>query len=303
MAVVRRDFGGEGQLRLRMAVTMLLLGVVYGFFLWAIFALTGGSMAWALVAVTVMVLIQFALSDRMILYSMRAKVVTPAEEPRLHAMVERLAVAAGIPKPRVAVSELDIPNAFAAGRSQKTAVVCATRRLMRILSERELEGVMAHELAHVKNRDAMVMTFASFFSVVASTLMSWFFWMGLFGGSRRDSRDSSGSALMIAYLVTMVVWFVSQLLILALSRYREYAADRGAAATTGRPIDLASALLTLDATMRGVPKEDLRKAEAMNAFFIMPAIGDAMAEAFSSHPPIMKRVERLKAMQAQIGSI
>ena len=289
----------DRQLQTRMLITMLLLGVVYGVFivvLWQIGA------AFALVFVSVMVLVQFWMSDRMVLATMHAKVVTEAEEPALHAMVGRLAVQAGIPKPRVAVANLALPNAFAAGRSQKHTTVAVTQGLMDMLSDRELEGVLAHEISHVRSRDVQVMTYASFFAVVASSLMTFFFFMGLFGGfGGRRGNSSGGSYIMVAYLVTIIVWVVSQILVATLSRYREFAADRGAAALTGRPMDLASALERISGSVSKVPKQDLRKVETMNAFFIMPAVGDAVARIFSTHPSTMRRVEALRRLSQGLG--
>lgn len=289
-----RRLGRDTQLRARMLFTMLLLGLVYGLFLWFLLSVAGAAVMLGIAAA--LVFIQFMLSDRLVLTSLRAKVVTPEEAPQLHAMIDRLALAAGIPKPKVAVAQIDVPNAFATGRSQKHAAIAVTTGLLNVLDERELEGVLAHEISHIASRDVQVMTYASFLSVVASTLMSFFFWSSLFGGMGR-SRDGGGNYLMIAYVVTILVWFVSQMLVAALSRYREYSADRGAAALTRRPQDLASALQRIAGTMARVPKNDLRRAETLNAFFIMPAIGDSFASLFSTHPPLARRIERLQALE------
>ncbi len=285
-----RKLERDGGLRMRMAVTMLLLGLVYGFFVYFIVNVAGAGIMLAVVAA--FVLIQFYFADKLVLVSMRAKVTTPEEAPQLHAMVDRLALAAGIPKPKVAISQMGVPNAFATGRSQKAAAVAVTTGLLSVLDERELEGVLAHEISHIASRDVQVMTYASFFSVVASSLMTFFMLSSFFGGLGR-SRDSGGSYIMIAWIVTAIVWLVSNLLVLALSRYREYAADRGAAILTGRPRDLASALQRLSSALTMAPKQDLRRAETMNAFFIMPAVGDGFASLFASHPPMQKRIARL----------
>ena len=290
-----RRIGRDNQLRARMLFTMLLLGLVYGLFLWFLVSVAGA--AFMLGIAVVLVLVQFLLSDKLVLVSMRAKVVTPEEAPELHAMVDRLAMAAGIPKPRVAVADMNVPNAFATGRSQKHAAVAVTTGLLRILNERELEGVLAHEVSHIASRDVQVMTYASFLSVVASTLMSLFFWSALFGGGFGRDRGGGGGYLMIAYLVTILVWVVSQVLVAALSRYREYAADRGAAALTNRPRDLANALQRIGGSITGLPQNDLRRAETLNAFFIMPAIGDGFASLFSTHPPMARRIERLLELE------
>ena len=289
-----RSLRRDNQLRARMLFTMLLLGLVYGLFLWFLISVAGAGVM--LGFAVVLVLVQFFLSDKLVLTSMRAKVVTPEQAPELHATIDRLSMTAGIPKPKVAIADMSVPNAFATGRSQKHAAVAVTTGLLQILNERELEGVLAHEISHIASRDVQVMTYASFLSVVASTLMSFFFWMGLFGGFGR-SRSSGGSYIMIAYIVTILVWVISQVLIAALSRYREYAADRGAAMLTNRPRDLANALQRISGSITGLPKNDLRRAESLNAFFIMPAIGDGFASLFSTHPPMARRIERLLELE------
>ena len=290
-------FGRDRQLQTRMWITMLLLGVVYGAFVFFMLQIS----PFMLVFVGLLVFVQFLMSDRLVLASMRAKVVTPDQAPKLHAMVERLAQGAGIPKPKVAIADMPVPNAFATGRSQKKAAVAVTTGLLEALSDEELEGVLAHEISHIKTRDVVVMTYASFFSVVASTLMTFLFWSSLFGGLGRSRGNSGGNAMMIAYVVTILVWFISQMLVAALSRYREYSADRGAAALTGRPSALASALERIAGSFTRLPKDDLRRAETLNAFFIMPAVGDGFASIFSTHPPMARRVARLRELQAQLG--
>ncbi|MCH8200073.1 MAG: zinc metalloprotease HtpX [Chloroflexi bacterium] len=292
------SFGSDNQLRVRMWFTMLMLGVVYAVFLFVLFRL-GVGVGIMLALAGGLALFQLIASDRMVLATMRAKVVTPEEQPELHRMVERLSLAAGIPKPKVAVSDMQVPNAFATGRSQKTAAVAVTTGLMALLSERELEGVLAHEISHIRTRDVVVMTYASFFLVVASTLMNFLFFSAIFGGMGR-SRQGGGNVFMIAYVVTIVVWLISQMLVAALSRYREYGADRGAALLTRRPADLASALQRIQATITGLPQNDLRRAESLNAFFIMPAVGDGFAKLFSTHPPMNRRVELLREMERGI---
>jgi heat shock protein HtpX len=299
--MMRRDIGKDTQLQVRMIITLFLLGLVYGSFIYALFSL-GAAVPVILVFAIVLVGVQFMLSNRMVLLSMRAKVVSAEEEPKLHDMVERLAWTASLPKPRIALSRMAVPNAFATGRSAKSATVAVTTGLQELLTDREMEAVLAHEISHIKHRDMEVMTYASFFAVVASTLMSMFFWMGLFGGfSGRGSRQGGGNIMMMAYMITIVVWLVSQLLLAALSRYREFAADRGAAILTGRPADLASALTRISGTIARVPKDDLRKAASMNAFFILPAIGGGLANLFATHPKVTKRIEQLRAIEAAMG--
>jgi heat shock protein HtpX len=298
MATRGRTLGVDRGLQTRMLITMMLLGIVYGVFIFILWSIGAG---FGLIFVSLMVLVQFYFSDRMVLATMRAKIVTEKDQPRLHEMVGRLAVEAGVPKPRVAVADMAVPNAFATGRSQKHAAVAVTTGLLGMLSDDELEGVLAHEMSHIRSRDVQVMTYVSFFAVVASSLMTFFFFMGLMGGMR-GRRGNGGNAMMVAYLVTIVVWVVSQILVATLSRYREFAADRGAAALTGRPMELASALERISGSTSKVPKDDLRKVEAMNAFFIMPAIGDGVARLFSTHPATMRRVERLRQMAQDLSA-
>jgi heat shock protein HtpX len=217
-------------------------------------------------------------------------------------MIERLCQLSDLPKPRVAVAYTDVPNAFAAGRSRKTATVCVTTGLMETLEPRELEGVMAHELSHIVNRDVVVMTVAGFLATVAGLLIRFGVYSGMMGGGRR-SNDSGGLAVFAAVLiVSVVVYLVSYVLLRALSRYREYAADRGAAIMTGAPSQLAAALAKISGTMTRIPTQDLRAAEGLNAFFIIPAVakGFSLSSIFATHPPTEKRIERLMAMQAQL---
>ncbi|HEX2233518.1 MAG TPA: M48 family metalloprotease, partial [Thermoleophilaceae bacterium] len=209
---------------------------------------------------------------------------------------ERLCIQADLPKPKVAVADMDIPNAFAMGRSQKSATVCATTGIMRALSPAELEGVMAHELAHVKNRDVLIMTVASFFASVAAMMMQF----GLFFGGG-DGDDEGAPAFLVVLLVSFLVYILSFFLMLALSRYREFAADRGAAIVTGRPSALASALVKISGAMQQVPTRDLREAERMNAFFIVPtSVKGAIQTLFSTHPSMEKRIARLQQLEAQL---
>ncbi|MSQ12115.1 MAG: zinc metalloprotease HtpX [Dehalococcoidia bacterium] len=293
-----RDWG----LTWRMYFVLGSLAVVYLAFVAILNAL---GVPWVFVAVIagIILLVQFFFSDKLVLMSMRAKVKTPEEEPELHAIVDRLVSQAGMPKPKVAVAESDVPNAFATGRNPRNSVVCVTTGIVRRLTSEELEGVLGHELTHVRNRDVMVITLASFFATVAAMLMQWLFWMGLFGGMgrSRNREGGSGSYLMLAYLASVAVYFVATLLILALSRYREYAADRGGALLTGMPSRLASALGKISGAIARIPTEDLRKVETANAFFIVSALkGDSIAGLFSSHPPVHKRIERLHALEREL---
>ncbi len=280
----------------RMYFTMFMLGVLY-----AVFALVLVSFGVPIVfmagIVGVMVVVQFFMSHKMVLWSTGAKEVSPAEEPQLHAMVQRLAAAAGIPKPRVAIMKNSIPNAFATGRNPKNALVAVTTGLRERLNEREIEAVLAHELAHVVNRDIRVLAIANFFVMVTSFLMTMLFWNMLFGGMS-GRRNNQAGAMMLIYLITMVVYFLGQLLVLALTRYREYGADHGGAVISGNPSALASALEKISGSMARIPQEDLRKVQTANAFMIVPAVaGKSMQNLFSTHPPVEDRVRRLREMK------
>jgi heat shock protein HtpX len=284
------DWKTDWGLRGRMFLTMFLLLVLYIVFIAVLSRFVG-----LFVLVVVMGLFsfgQFFFSDKLALYSMGAKEVDESEYPELHAMVTRLSQQADLPKPTVAVADSKVPNAFATGRSQDSSAVAVTTGLMRRLDEEELEGVLAHELAHIKNRDVMVMTIASFLSTIAFLVVR-FGW--LFGGGRNRN-----GGVIVAIVASLVVWIISFLLIRALSRYREFAADRGGAAITGNPSALASALLTIDGSMDQVPKEDLRDQSEMNAFFIIPIRSGFVGRVFSTHPSTEKRVEALRDLEREM---
>jgi heat shock protein HtpX len=277
-----------------MAVTMFLLFALYIVFVGAMVLFTDyGGIVLPLMAVFLFA--QFFFSDKLALYSMGAKEVSEEEYPELHAMVGRLSQQADLPKPTVAVADSRVPNAFATGRSQKSSAVCVTTGLLRTLDRDELEGVV-HELAHVKNRDVAVMTIASFLSTIAFMIVRWGW---LFGGGR---NRNGGGGVIVAIGVSLVVWVVSFLLIRALSRYREYAADRGGATITGKPSALASALLTIDGRMDKVPKEDMREQAEMNAFFVIPIRSGFIGKIASTHPSTEKRVEKLRELEREMES-
>jgi heat shock protein HtpX len=295
MAQQRAVFPRDTGLQIRMLGTLFLLGLLYVAFVGALLA-GGASAVTMLVVIGAITAGQLFFSDKLALAAMGAKEVSPAEAPGLHSMIERLCIQADLPKPRIAVADSDVPNACAMGRSQKNATVCATTAIMSTLSPVELEAVMAHELTHVKNRDVMIMTIASFFASVAAMMMQFGFFFG--GG---DSDDDGGLPFIVILLASFVVYIVSFFLMLALSRYREFAADRGSALITGRPSALASALVHISGAMEQVPTKDLREAERMNAFFIVPtSVKGAVQTLFATHPPMEKRLERLQAMEAQL---
>lgn len=284
-----------------MTLTIFGLGLLYAIFIGALIA-AGTSAVVILVIAGGFALAQIFFGDKIALAAMRAKVTEPHEAPELHAIVERLCQLSDLPKPRVAVAQTELPNAFAAGHSRKTATVCVTTGLMERLERRELEGVIAHELSHIGNRDVIVMTVAGFLATVAGLLVRFGVYSGMMGGNR--GRDNSAAVFLLVILVSIVVYVLSFLLLRALSRYREYAADRGAAVITGAPAQLASALQKIEGTMSRIPTRDLRAAEGMNAFFIMPAVakGFSLSSIVATHPPTQKRIERLLAMQAQIDT-
>jgi heat shock protein HtpX len=287
--VFPRDRG----LQFRMLLTLFLLGLLYVALVGALLA-AGTGLVLMVVIVGALSFAQLFFSDKLALSAMGAKQVSPQEAPGLHAMIERLCIQADLPKPRIAVADTSMPNAFATGRSQKSATVCATTGIMSVLSPSELEGVMAHELAHVKHRDVLIMTIASFFASLASIILQFGFF---FGGGDDDDNPS----ILVVLLVSFVVYIVSFFLMLALSRYREFAADRGAAIVTGRPSALSSALVKISGAMQRVPTQDLRQAERLNAFFIVPAgVRSTVQTLFSTHPPMEKRIERLQQLESQL---
>jgi heat shock protein HtpX len=295
------SFGRDTGLQVRMLVTILLLGLVYVVFAGVLFASVGGAVA--LIGCALLLSFQFFGSDKLALRSMGAREVSPQEAPEFHAMIERLCVQADIPKPKVAVVNSPVPNAFALGRSRKTATVCATTGIMDLLSPSELEGVMAHEITHIVNRDVMIMTLAGFFASIASTIVQFgFFFGGGFGGGYSDD-DDDGPSFMVIILVSAIVWVVSFFLMQALSRYREFAADRGAAVITGRPSALSSALLKISGVNERIPQGDLRAHAEMNAFYIVPVrVKESLYNLFSTHPPMEKRIEALSRLEAQLQS-
>lgn len=293
-------YGRDGGLTTRMTLTVFGLGLIYVVFIGVLIAAGVGAIMVLLIAGG-FALVQILFGDRIALAAMRARVTEPQDAPELHEMVERLCQLADIPKPRIAIADADIPNAFAAGHSRKTATVCVTTGLMARLEPRQLEGVIAHELSHIANKDVIVMTVAGFLATVAGLLVRFGVYSGMMGGR---SRDNTAIVFLVVVIASVVVYVLSFLLLRALSRYREFAADRGAAIMTGAPAQLAEALQAISGTMSRIPTTDLRAAEGMNAFFIIPAVsrGFSLSSLVSTHPPVEKRIERLMAMQAQLDA-
>ncbi len=293
----KSSFGRDRGLQGRMALTLFLLGLVYAVLIGGADRVRrrgGGDRRGR----GGLFLLQFFTSDKIALYSMGAREVSPQEAPQLHAIIERLCVQANLPKPRVAIAQTAMPNAFAVGRSPKTATVCATTGILDLLSPVELEAVLGHELTHVQNRDVMVMTIASFFASVASFIVQIGFW---FGGIF-DDENEGGLSFFAVVLISALVYVVSWLLLQALSRYREFAADRGSAIITGRPSALISALLKISGQMQNVPQRDLRAAQGeMAAFYIVPPKAkQTIASLFSTHPPLEARIAALQRFEAQL---
>jgi heat shock protein HtpX len=297
MATQKAVFPRDPGLQARVLLTLFLLGLLY-VVLFVVIVQAGAGLATTVVILGLFSLAQLFFSDKLALASMGAKEVSPQQAPGLHSMIEKLCIQADLPKPKIAVADTDVPNAFAIGRSRKSATVCATTGIMRRLSPSELEGVMAHELAHVKHRDVLVMTIASFFASIAAIITQFGFF---FGGGHGDDDNPSFA---IVLLVSFVVYILSFFLMMALSRYREFAADRGAAIVTGRPSALSAALVKISSAVEQLPARDLREAERlerMNAFFIVPVrVKSAVQALFSTHPPMEKRIERLQQLESQL---
>jgi len=300
----RKAYGRDTGLSLRMLLTSSLLGLLYVFFALVLFYVFNAGLWLMLVIVIGLAFFQYYTSDKLALKASGAKVVGPEEAPQLHAIVERLAAMAEIQKPRVAIVDTDVPNAFATGRNQKHAVVAVTRGLWERLDEKEIEGVLAHELTHIANRDVLVMTVASFFAMLAAVLTRFGLYAGMFGGfgGSRDNNNNSVPIWLIVIVVSAVTYFLSWILIRTISRYREYAADRGSALITGAPEYLMSALQKISGQMTMIPQRDLREVEGMNAFFIIPArVKEGAAELFMDHPPLEKRLAALEKIAREMG--
>ncbi|HVA60040.1 MAG TPA: zinc metalloprotease HtpX [Mycobacteriales bacterium] len=305
-AVARNRFPQDRGLATRMVVTAFLLGALYAVVITALL-LAHVQLGLVLVIAVVLLFSQYWFSDRIALFSMNGRIVTPEEAPQLHAVVDRLCALADMPKPAVAIADVDLPNAFATGRSPKRAVVCATTGILRRLDTEELEGVLAHELSHVAHRDVAVMTVASFLGVAAGFVTRFALYSEMFGGfNRRSNNNDQGGGVAVVFVVllfSMVIYAISFVLTRALSRYRELSADRSGALLTGRPSALASALTKVTGEMSRIPSRDLRHAEAFNAFFFAPALsqGFSISSLFSTHPSLEVRLRQLAHISQQLG--
>jgi len=297
----RKAYGRDAGLTVRMLLTSGLLGLLYVLFAVVLFQFTGVGWVGMLVIIAALAFFQYFTSDKLALAAAGAKVVERDQAPELHDMVERLCALADLPKPKIAIVDTDVPNAFATGRSPKHAAVAVTTGLWRRLEPREVEAVLAHELSHVANRDVLIMTVASFFAMCAALLSRIAMYSGMFGGGR--GRDSNGPPIwLIVLVVSVVTYAVSYVLIRTISRYREYAADRGSALITGAPENLMSALQRISSNIMQIPDRDLREVAGMNAFFIVPtSIKRRTAELFMDHPPLEKRLAALEKIAREMG--
>jgi heat shock protein HtpX len=291
------SFGKDTGLQVRIVFVFFLLGALYVGLVVALLASGANGVTVAFIAGG-LALFQLFGSDKLALRAMGAREVTPQQAPELHAMIDRLCVQADLPKPKVAVADTRMPNAFALGRSPKSATVCATTGIMELLSPAELEGVMAHELTHVANRDVLVMTLAGFFATIAAYIVQFGFF---FGGGGGYGDDDDNPSFMVLFLVSIAVYIISFFLMQALSRYREFAADRGSALITGRPSALASALMKISSGMQRIPQQDLRASSELSAFYIFPpGVKGSISGLFATHPPMEKRIEALQRLEAQL---
>ncbi len=295
---MQKRLGTDFGLTIRMFFTMFLLGLLYLAFM-AILYRAGVGLGFIVVIAGIMLALQYYFSDRLILLSIGAVEVSEQEAPQLHDMVGRLAAMTGIPKPKVAIIQTQVPNAMATGRSPKHSLVAVTTGILEQLDAEELEAVLAHELSHVIHRDMRVMAMAGFFATVASFIVQ----MGLWGGLGGEDEDNRGSSFIPVFLASAAVWAISFVLIRSLSRYREYAADRGSAIITGQPSKLASALIKISGRMQRIPDQDLRTVQAASALMIFPALSKgSLAELFSTHPSLEHRLAKLQAMEAKLAS-
>jgi len=307
--MARTRFAPDRGLTSRMLLTMFMLGLLYVVFVGFFFVFLPKYAVIVLVIAAGFLLVQYFFSDKLALFAMHGKLVSPEEAPELHGVIDRICAMSDMPKPRVAIADTDVPNAFATGRNQKNAVVCVTVGLLHRLDTTELEGVLAHELSHVAHRDVAVMTIASFLGIMAGLLtrfgLQWGLWGGFDNRGRNNNDQNTAMVLFVTIAVSAAVYAISFILTRALSRYRELAADRSAAVLTGRPSALASALTKVSGDMAKIPTKDLRAAEPFNAFFFAPAFakgrGVSISTLFSTHPSLEKRLAELSKISAQLS--
>lgn len=293
------NYKRDPSLSLRLIFCFIALSALYAIFIGVLTYLGVGFIPITLM-VSAMLLAQWYFSDKIVLWFSGAKVVSREQFPQLHEVVERLVQRSNLPKPKVAVVNTRMPNAFATGKSHKSSVVAVTTGLLDTLDYDELEGVIAHELSHIKSRDVLVLTLASLFSIVASFLMRYALFGAMFGGGYGGrSRNNAGASMLIIVLVAVVTWIISFIITRAISRYREYAADRGSAQMTGKPMELANALTKISGSMRQVPPQQHQRFQSLNAFFIIPALSsNTLVNLFSTHPPVEKRIQKLREMSS-----
>jgi heat shock protein HtpX len=296
----RKGYGRDFGLSARMVTTLFLLGLLYVVFFVVLINVVQAPFIVIVLIMGGLALLQYFTSDKIALAASRAKIVDRDQAPELHDMVERLCAMADLPKPRLAVIPTEVPNAFATGRNPKNSVVAVTEGLWNRLTKPEIEGVLAHELSHIGNRDVAIMTISSFFAMVAAMLMRMGLWGGMFGGGR--DRSGGTPVWLIMFAVSLLTYVISYVLILMISRYREYAADRGAAIITGAPENLMSALQRIASNITQIPQRDLREVQGLNAFFIVPTnVRSSFAELFMTHPPLEKRLARLAEIAREMG--
>jgi len=292
----------DWQLTFRMAISFLALTLIYLVFLSFISMYFGLGILPISIIAGLMIGAQWFFSDRIVMWSTGTKIVSKEEQPVLHEIVEDLCMKAKIPKPRIGMMQSDTPNAFATGKSPKSSVVAVSSGIMKILSKDELEGVLSHELTHIRHRDVTIITLASLFSTIAWYLMQSSMWGSMFGGYGYGGRQQQGGGgLFLILIVAALVWLLSFLIIRAISRYRELAADRGGAYLTGKPLNLSHALMKIEGRVKAAPVQQLKKMEGMNAFYIIPAIsGQTIARFFSTHPPIEERIKQLMEIEREL---
>ena len=297
MFVMQKDW----ELTFRMALSFLALTLIYLLFLSFISSYFGLGILPISIIAGLMIGAQWFFSDRIVLWSTGTKLVTKEQYPELHEIVENLALKSGIPKPRIGVMPSDTPNAFATGKSPRSSVVAVSSGIMKILSKEELEGVLSHEISHIRHRDVTIITLASLFSTIAWYLMQSSMWGSMFGGYGYGGKQQQGGGLFLVLIVAALVWFLSFLIIRSISRYREFAADRSGAYLTGKPMNLSRALMKIEGRVKVAPVQQLKKMEGMNAFFIIPAkSGQTIARFFSTHPPIEERIKRLMVIEGEL---